>query len=1188
MSSSIQETAREPVQAAASSPILVGVVSEGSPRLEACLLSLLASESDRVEVVVVDVSGRHAAEEVCARYGIQVLSPASGKGFAAGANSLAYETGEEIEWLVFCHDEVALEPDAVVALVEGAESVGADIAGPKVKDWSHPGVLREVGFGCDKFGYHRSNVDPAEADKGQQDRLREVFFVSTTCMAVRRSLFLQLGGFDASLGSTEVDLDFCWRARLLGARVAVVPEAVVYHDPSSLDAVSHRSAPFLARRNRLRILTKCWGLSYLLVVLALSVLQDAAEVFFRAVTGRRPKALETLGVWARYFAGLGSTLRARRVVQRTRRVDDATIRSLQSRGSLRVRSALERQLHREVVAEGGEPATILQEAGSGVGEFILHELTRPPVNFWLVWLVFAAVASRNLLFSRLAPVVGQLGPLSTADPLLRDYFNTWHPDGLGYSGFAPPAQLLGGAFQVLGLGRPVAPVKLFLVVMYVLGAWGIWTWARRISGPRWEGAAVATVLYCFSAPVLGSYETGSVSGILAVGLLPWCLLACLGTIIEPRGAIRRAALASAGLFLIGGSEPLLLAAVLAAAAAVTLVSPLTGKVLRSFGSLVVSAFACAAGGALVALWLTQAGNDFSMLRLVVEGWPDARLQLGVGGVMRLQTTELGGPPLGYILALLAVLAIVVGTGERLSWAIRCIAGSLPVMVAVWLAGQGKLPAAVEALPALFVLPACLFSVAAGLGMDAVLEKASAGERAGADSFDDDRKRPRWAAALSLGIVVASCLAAGPGFLRAAGGSLGVAHTGFDKLVEESPDRPNYEVGVLWLGSKEAIPGPARPLPNVGGAYSVTGRLPRATWGRPSPVPDDFESALADTLARIAAPGFTRGGKLLARLGIRYVVIAEDPGRYPVGSRRIPSVLADAFGRQLDISEIGGSRRARVFRVADESAVWTASAFDFDPLQRGAAAQATFATTWMETELTGVAPVFSEPVIGARGEVSGRHVAVVVFKEFDSDLALRVLGEDGRSTIVRSRKALGWANAIELQSALDTLDRGRSESSHSAKLVELLHLPSPGAKTPVLLQLAGFLVLLLIAALARPAVEEELVPERLAAYADLDPFLRPVAEGAAGTGSEVSGYGAGGSATAEESAGAVGESAAATEQESAHASASPGEPEESDDFKGLPGFEARSDDFEGLPGFEARPESSSGSDKRLANEEHFGE
>jgi hypothetical protein len=230
---------------------------------------------------------------------------------------------------------------------------------------------------------------------------------------------------------------------------------------------------------------------------------------------------------------------------------------------------------------------------------------------------------------------------------------------------------------------------------------------------------------------------------------------------------------------------------------------------------------------------------------------------------------------------------------------------------------------------------------------------------------------------------------------------------------------------------------------------------------------------------------------------------------------------------------------------------------------------------METELTGVAPVFSEPVIGARGEVSAGHVAVVVFKEFDSDLALRVLGEDGRSTIVRSRKALGWANAIELQSALDTLDRGRSESSRSAKLVELLHLPAPGAKTPVLLQLAGFLVLLLIAALARPAVEEELVPERLAAYADLDPFLRPVAEGAAGTGSEVSGYGAGGSATAEESAGAVGESAAATEQESAHASASPGEPEESDDF-------------EGLPGFEARPESSSGSDKRLANEEHFGE
>src|SRR5439155_8956668 len=111
-----------------------------------------------------------------------------------------------------------------------------------------------------------SGIEPGEVDQEQHDAVRDVFFVPGAALLVRADLFAELGGFDAALHHRVADLDLCWRARLLGARVLVVPDAVARHVGASgvqapmVGAVPGRGPRPTARaktyRSRIRVLLK--------------------------------------------------------------------------------------------------------------------------------------------------------------------------------------------------------------------------------------------------------------------------------------------------------------------------------------------------------------------------------------------------------------------------------------------------------------------------------------------------------------------------------------------------------------------------------------------------------------------------------------------------------------------------------------------------------------------------------------------------------------------------------------------------------------------------------------------------------------------------------------------------------------------------------------------------------------------
>ena len=133
------------------------------------------------------------------------------------------------DYFLLCHDDVALFPDAVHLMVEEAFRSNAGIVSPKVVSWDDPERLVHVGMTVDKGGSVVERVQPNEIDHGQHDAVRDVFVAPGGSTLVRADLFEELGGFDPAIVAMGEDLDLCWRAQVVGARIIVAPDARVRH-----------------------------------------------------------------------------------------------------------------------------------------------------------------------------------------------------------------------------------------------------------------------------------------------------------------------------------------------------------------------------------------------------------------------------------------------------------------------------------------------------------------------------------------------------------------------------------------------------------------------------------------------------------------------------------------------------------------------------------------------------------------------------------------------------------------------------------------------------------------------------------------------------------------------------------------------------------------------------------------------
>ena len=134
---------------------------------------------------------------------------------------------EGATFLLFCHDDVAPDPDAVRrAWSRRRTGRTPAIVGPKLVDYDQPDdPARGRAWPSTTTACRSRASSPARSTRSSTTRCATSSSCRNAAMLVRADLFHELGGFDPRRSPGADDIDLCWRARLAGARVLVAPDA---------------------------------------------------------------------------------------------------------------------------------------------------------------------------------------------------------------------------------------------------------------------------------------------------------------------------------------------------------------------------------------------------------------------------------------------------------------------------------------------------------------------------------------------------------------------------------------------------------------------------------------------------------------------------------------------------------------------------------------------------------------------------------------------------------------------------------------------------------------------------------------------------------------------------------------------------------------------------------------------------
>jgi GT2 family glycosyltransferase len=868
----------------ASQPRVIAIVVNHNGRafLRDTFRGLAAQTRPIDDVLVVDTGSTDgSADWARSRLGDDAVMAVRGQFGRAVMSALRDERTAGMDWLWLLHDDCAPEPEALERLLAEAESrPSASILGPKLVSWTNPDRLSEIGFSIDRTGRAVSAIEDDEIDQGQHDQIRDVFFVNTAGMLVRRGALLNVGGFDERMPAFRDDLDLCWRTHLGGGRVLVVPQARVRHFAAAASrsrrtrAVGHPR--YLIERHTLAAMLKATSLRKLPFALLLAMVGALVRAAGLALTGRPADALAVLWAWGWNVKELPVTIVHRRRLQRQRKVDDSALAALRAPGGQRLRALLRGTLELVYGAEvGAHVAQRTDDTGEEqdmptAGVSLARIVAGHPVAFMVAgFALVMAVSLRSVLFApAIASVSLGVWP-ATATELLREFAASFHRAELGSTAAAAPSLALLGGLSVLTFGKALVAEKLLLWLALPLAAASC-TRALRVVVPQLWARALAGLLYATAPLATGALAQGRIGELALLVLAPPTLAQVVLALRadqprEPwRPALRFALLAAAAVAMSPAAVVPFAVAVAVAVAVVLVRADAAGRRLAVRQSLFL-----AGGFALaLALLLPWSGRLLTGSAFAGLGRPLAtpdlvdllQLRPGGGGVP--------GPLVGPVYPLLALAALFfVGELRRRRRAFWLLGGFLVAALAAAWQAKGLLPRVTDWPAGLLVPGAVAWAAACGLGLAGV---GQALRRLAARSS----LRRGVAAALVLCSAVTGLLVAGH-----------LVRGGWSPMeAVDSPALPatvtRGQARVLWLAGR----------PDHGVDFAVTGPKGRTLLdpGRlPARAVDDLGSVVTD----IVEARTHRAGSMLRMFGIGYVVVR--PGAEA-------DRLVDLVARQQDL------------------------------------------------------------------------------------------------------------------------------------------------------------------------------------------------------------------------------------------------------------------------------------------------
>ena len=239
----------------------------GAELLRRYLPTVIAGTDDAIaDIIVADNGSTDESLQILQQEfpQVKVLSFDKNYGFAEGYNLAIAET--QNPYTVLLNSDVRTPQGWLNPLLDYMEAhpqVGAVM--PKLLHDSEDGPTMYDYAGaaggyidCHGYPYCRGRIfEFVEEDRGQyDDGPKSVFWASGACLMVRSQLYRDVGGLDKDFFAHMEEIDLCWRIRLAGYDLAMVPSSQIYHLGGGSLAYGNPRKTYLNFRNNLLLLHK--------------------------------------------------------------------------------------------------------------------------------------------------------------------------------------------------------------------------------------------------------------------------------------------------------------------------------------------------------------------------------------------------------------------------------------------------------------------------------------------------------------------------------------------------------------------------------------------------------------------------------------------------------------------------------------------------------------------------------------------------------------------------------------------------------------------------------------------------------------------------------------------------------------------------------------------------------------------
>lgn len=425
---------------------------------------------------------------------------------AASLEEVITSTDTDIDYLWLLHADARPRPDALSALVTEIERNEASLAGSKLLKAGTMDELESVGGATDVFGEPYSGLDEGEIDLQQYDVVREVAFVQSASMLVRRDLASGLRGLDPLLPPVAAGLDFSQRTRLAGGRVISVPSSEVYHQARC----GHRGGGWREQAGRLRAMLIAYSPLTLLWVVPYDILVSLLDSIASLLLLRWKPLVRHLYSWGWNIFHLPSTFKQRRRLRGIRSEGDEELFRFHAKGSVRLR-AIGEEISGRALSMFDDDQALAQRSR--------RIWSSPGIWGALLGAAVALICARSILLTGM-PNAGFTFPLEAPSVALERWFAGWNDGGLGSGDPVHPSVGLTGAFSWLMFGAEGAARTLLTLGASLAGIVGVGRLAGRI-GLRGPGRYLAGLVLIAGPGTAALTGRGSWLALLGAATLPW-------------------------------------------------------------------------------------------------------------------------------------------------------------------------------------------------------------------------------------------------------------------------------------------------------------------------------------------------------------------------------------------------------------------------------------------------------------------------------------------------------------------------------------------------------------------------------------------------------------------------------------------------------------------------------------------